>query len=262
MYPTITCTGARAVRLGRALRVNTVVTKLEVPVDNLTLAEIGGFCHFISSNTKVLSDVTVLASELNTLASDEMKVAMANQLLAAVSMNGNIKSLPLYAPFTAHSLASCLTSIRASLHSLALTVANTSIPAATTADDAQLVASAIRSLSSLEKLKFCCGNTQFLTLFLTRLGRAGGTPLKMKEFSLDTNNAPDARTTHIPAPLAQAIRQTLSSAPLLEKFSFYPELSRDNPNEANLYLVIGGIEQHPSPIPAGGELLCFSHQQQ
>ena len=215
-------------------------------IDNITLVGVGGICHFISASNS-LSEVSFLSEEGNTMSvSEERMAATMDRLLAAVAMNGKIETLELNGPFTAHSLANCLASLGATLQKLDFSVYGTSFSEATVEDDAEMLASAIRSLLLLEKLDFHCEELLFAMLFLNQLGGAGGPPLKLKHFHLKTCDANGNNANNIPEPLAQAIRQTLVSAPLLRSFHLSPGLNENHPSEANLDIVLSGIEQHPS----------------
>ena len=169
-------------------------------------------------------------------------VAMVDRFLAAVAMNGKINTLTLMGPCTAHSLANCLTSLGASLHTLVVSVYGISFPEATAEDDAEMLVSVIRSLSHLEVLDLQCDKMHFVMPFLNQLGGGDGPPLKLKRLDLDTTDT----DTYMPEPLAQAIHQTLVSARLLETFEFCHELNENHPNEENLDIVLSSIQQHPS----------------
>jgi len=242
-YPQIT--DARAVRLGRALRGNRVVTTLMFEINNMTLAGVGGMCHFISSNTTSLSHVWIILEDEEVDLIEvraERIVAMVDRLLAAVAMNGKINVLRVMGPCTAHSLANCLTSLGASLHRLVFPVYGTSFSEATAEDDAEILASVIRSLSHLEDLDLRCDEVLFAMPFLNRLGGGDGPPLKLRRLGLDTMDI----DTNMPEPLAQALHRTLVSARLLETFHFCNGLNENNPSEENIDIVLSSIQQHPS----------------
>ena len=225
-------TDARASQIGQALRGNTCVERLVIPVKNMTLNGSSGIAHFISSNPN-LSAIKMTDNESTIRVDVRPTVAVVDRFLVSAGMNGSIRKLEIPGSFGAHALAFSLPALRSSLVSL-----NMKSPRSTTTsnDDAEMLGKAISSLRCLEELFFESKDRNFAIPFLNRLD--GGPPtLRKLRIQVDwINNATE--------PLAQAIKTTLEAAPLLERFTLFPRQERGNPTQESLDIIFEAVKRH------------------
>jgi hypothetical protein len=173
---------ARATQIGEALRGNTVVKYLQIPVDLMTVCTgTRAIAHFIAVSPSL--EYLELLTDRQEQRTTPEQVAVFNLFLAAASLNGKIKHLnfrlnPMELDFSP--LVSCLHANRSSLVSLfffPLTFRHDEnlVMTQIMMDGANIIADAVGSLPFLETLSLSYNSYQHLVVpILTRLENHAG----------------------------------------------------------------------------------------
>jgi len=205
-------TDERAQRLGRALRGNTAVQILHIDIYHLTLAGTSSLSRFVSSSpslSKVLL-TDVFGEENPSVQRRLARMAAANALLAAVSLNERIHDLEHSTLFDAHSLTSCIRGKKSSLVALKLNFCSGNILAENiNEEDAEMLGMAVASLESLEVFSLDCQCNNFTVSFLARLGEV--LP-KLRSFSIFLRGSEAPNNV-----FSRALQNTLTAADRLEE---------------------------------------------
>lgn len=244
----------RALEMGRALRRNTRVRNLQIPVGHLTLAGTSSLAHVLQFNHKLanveivdkLEDIIGSHPSVAPLEEYQRIMAVVDRLLTALALNegGNLRFLQLPRVFGPLALSSCLSGlrVRTSLTKIFLQLPHSLANSAETTDDAILLGETIASLSSLKILKVDCSsmNWTFLIPFLQGLSR--GHNLSLRSLLLW-----DLPWLHDTEPIAIDIRETLAALPGLECFHLRVNKAVRNPNnDGGVGLILQGLHDHPS----------------
>lgn len=229
-FPAIT--NPLAVRIGQALRDNTVVTTLNLPVEHMTLTGAGEIARFVAFSPS-LESLCLFEGQTNN--SREMTVAVVDRLLSAAAFHGKIRYLSIYSQFGALPFAMCLQANEQTLTYLDLPFR--SIQGAMTTqrmrDDADIVANAVGSLTSLEELHL---TRVFDQCFVARILSSLNDHPMLRTFSYD--DAGDS----IPVEVASAMRNLFLSTTPLENLYFTGFISA--PSDPGLDTVLQAMQGH------------------
>ena len=233
-------TDDRAGQIAWALRGNTTVTGLRLPVHHLTLAGTRGMAHFISSCPSLRwLEITDGFSHRNHNQDFELLEAIVDQFLIAAGINGEIEHLEIINWFGAHAFASCMRGLQDSLSALVIGdaegfTAGDDVQEAI--DEAEMVGRAVHGLRSLRRLNIVHG-MYFLVPFLNHFN--GEHPnIQVLSFAVTRTNET--------AELSQPVRNILAASPRLVEFGFYVYQIEDEPMGEDLATVFRALEQHPS----------------
>jgi hypothetical protein len=167
---------AFATQIGAALRGNTVVTYLQIPVELMTASGTVGIARFIASSTS-LSRLQLLTARALDVRSTREHAAVVDQYISAVSDNGKIQHLefwPIPMRFGVGPLASCIQANQKSLVSLSFFLSSFQHVEDLVMNPSMMVganffASVVSALPFLKKLAVCCDrNEHLLVPILTR----------------------------------------------------------------------------------------------
>jgi len=235
-----------AVRLGRSLLGNTVVSTLNLESYHdcdLTAAGTRDIERFIAFSPS-LQEVTITGWEgvNGQRQAFENARAFVARVLHSLALNGNIQRLTLEPSRNTLSLRDCLNVLRDKLVMLQIDNPTNQHHFDNTVQDAQVVGTAIRSISTLESLKLGGMDHHYFFALMDQLALEGGPPNLR---SLEVTAYSDSNWSTNPTRAAQAVQIMLDATTNLTEFKLWLEMD----NEAvSIFtaMVFTSARNHPS----------------